>query len=617
MAAEDLQRTLTDLGLEQYLPNCLHAGFHNFQSLSSITEAELTALGVRLGHRRKLLRRIAREHQWPDNRPLPTSYSELQEHRNSVRRRARANINPESIEENYYALTSPAQSQPQSPSPWSREPSCSSDSSVSNQERSDSTRLQLEDVLRTNSRLFPIAIDEKDSSAKEREKVFRALRGLDNLGIQIPAANNLADQTLESEQLLYDVTPRVPIGGLSRVGSSSEAGAAGGAQQLHTAFEAFLQSFNHFLFFFSECELRQSFNPHEWTSDAGLPIDIYLVLALGAKASGSQVVDLQNEWYRRARLRLLSEDCEENLWLMRVLLLICIFEIDDDIDISCRFLSAATNIGLEHGLDAPELTMNEIEEPARSQWFLLQPQPMGIRDLSDNSRFMNIEQPPLLSVHCRNGRLVQMSIAALSNRLREILNDRGDFANHPSPLLYKAHLQALDSWRTELPVYTCLRTPNVEDSRMISPNASYGQKTAILNVQSLFLGTVCVLLQPALMAVLQDKSSSDETELIPYARRCVLSATILIRVCDEIVESRYPFSASWIAQHFLFNATLVLVADMNRSNSRLEQFVSINERLECIQIAQNMLDQVSSASPQAAIVRLFCRAAGISDTMKV
>jgi len=363
MAAEDLQRMFTDLGLEQYLPNCIHAGFHNFQSLSSITEAELTALGVRLGHRRKLLRRIAREHQWPDNRPLPSSYSELQQHRNSVRSRARGNVNPESVEENYYALTSPTQSQPQSPSPWSREASCSSDSSVSNQGRSDSTRLQLEDILRTNSRLFPIAvsschsatndgltcgvqIDEKDSSAKAREKVFRALRGLDNLGIQIPAGNHLADQTVESEQLLYDVTSRGPIGGLSRGRSSSEAGAAGGAQQLQTAFEAFLQSFNHFLFFFSECELRQSFNPHEWTSDADLPIDIYLVLALGAKASGSQVVDLENDWYRRARLRLLSEDCEENLWLMRVLLLICIFEIDDDIDISYRFLSMhSTRLG--------------------------------------------------------------------------------------------------------------------------------------------------------------------------------------------------------------------------------------------------------------------------------
>lgn len=56
---------------------------------------------------------------------------------------------------------------------------------------------------------------------------------------------------------------------------------------------------------------------------------------------------------------------------------------------------------------------------------------------------------------------------------------------------------------------------------------------------------------------------------------------------------------------------------MNRSNSALEEFVSPNEHLECIQIAQNLLDQVSSASPQATIVRLFCRAAGISDAMKV
>jgi hypothetical protein len=61
MAASDLQRTGTDLGLEQYLPNCLQAGFHNFQSHSNLTEAELTALGVRLGHRRKLLRKIARD----------------------------------------------------------------------------------------------------------------------------------------------------------------------------------------------------------------------------------------------------------------------------------------------------------------------------------------------------------------------------------------------------------------------------------------------------------------------------------------------------------------------------------------------------------------------------
>jgi hypothetical protein len=72
---------------------------------------------------------------------------------------------------------------------------------------------------------------------------------------------------------------------------------------------------------------------------------------------------------------------------------------------------------------------------------------------------------------------------------------------------------------------------------MVNPEADNRQKAAIvspipileicehtdwfskLNVQSLFLGIVCVLLQPALMAVLQCMQSSSEDELIVYARR--------------------------------------------------------------------------------------------------
>jgi hypothetical protein len=126
----------------------------------------------------------------------------------------------------------------------------------------------------------------------------------------------------------------------SRVSTGREAEAEARLQpeRLETFFEAFLQSFNHFLFLFSDFELRQSFNPHEHTSDADLPIDIYLVLALGAKASVIQVEHVQNEWYRRARLRLLGENSLDDLWMMRVLVLICIFEIDDDTHAASRFL---------------------------------------------------------------------------------------------------------------------------------------------------------------------------------------------------------------------------------------------------------------------------------------
>lgn len=144
---------------------------------------------------------------------------------------------------------------------------------------------------------------------------------------------------MEAEKPLHDVISHGPKRGLSRGRGGSEAAASLATQPLEAFFEAFLQSFNHFLFLFSDFELRQNFNPRKRTSDAELPIDIHLVLALGAKASGLQVEDLQNEWYRRARLRLLSEECQDDLWMMRVLTLICIFEIDDDIDVSYRFLS--------------------------------------------------------------------------------------------------------------------------------------------------------------------------------------------------------------------------------------------------------------------------------------
>lgn len=77
-----------------------------------------------------------------------------------------------------------------------------------------------------------------------------------------------------------------------------------------------------------------------------------------------------------------------------------------------------------------------------------------------------------------------MSIVALSNHLREILDDRRDLTNKPSALLYKAHLQALDSWHAELPTYTSLQTPSLEDSRMVHPKADYRQKTAIARAPS-------------------------------------------------------------------------------------------------------------------------------------
>ncbi|PVH87604.1 hypothetical protein DL98DRAFT_649230 [Cadophora sp. DSE1049] len=70
MAAE-LEAVLVVLGLEQYLPRFLNSGFGDWDALTRIAETQLSLLDVRLGHRRRLQRAIARERLWPDDIALP------------------------------------------------------------------------------------------------------------------------------------------------------------------------------------------------------------------------------------------------------------------------------------------------------------------------------------------------------------------------------------------------------------------------------------------------------------------------------------------------------------------------------------------------------------------
>ena len=162
-----------------------------------------------------------------------------------------------------------------------------------------------------------------DLAEQEQAKLSRVLCGLETLGL--PIAEHFSAPEWHDDVTLQDHNRHEAVH----------------TQPLEPFFEAFLQTFNHYLFLFSESELRQSFNPPEHVSDGDndLPIHIYLVLALGAKASSLQVEDIQNEFYIKARLRLLSGESKANLWMMRILLLICLFEIDDHVNVSYRFLS--------------------------------------------------------------------------------------------------------------------------------------------------------------------------------------------------------------------------------------------------------------------------------------
>jgi hypothetical protein len=105
----ELERILEELGLKQYLENCLTAGFDDWETLSNITESDLVNLNIRLGHRRKLQREIARRYLWPDDKPLPTP-EELQQHAQSLARQTSLPRIPGLSEEGNVLLTSSTRS---------------------------------------------------------------------------------------------------------------------------------------------------------------------------------------------------------------------------------------------------------------------------------------------------------------------------------------------------------------------------------------------------------------------------------------------------------------------------------------------------------------------------
>lgn len=68
----DLAAILQELDMAQYLPSFIHNGFESWADVLDITEYDLDALGVKLGHRRRLQQRVARERGLP---PTPHGLS--------------------------------------------------------------------------------------------------------------------------------------------------------------------------------------------------------------------------------------------------------------------------------------------------------------------------------------------------------------------------------------------------------------------------------------------------------------------------------------------------------------------------------------------------------------
>lgn len=103
--SSEAERVLSFLGLQHYLPAFLEAGFDDWDALSNITESDLISLNVRLGHRRKLQREIARGLLWPDNKPLPTTEELQKHHHNFIEKSSLLTIRE--FTETYYSSSGP------------------------------------------------------------------------------------------------------------------------------------------------------------------------------------------------------------------------------------------------------------------------------------------------------------------------------------------------------------------------------------------------------------------------------------------------------------------------------------------------------------------------------
>nr|XP_036580622.1 HMG box protein [Colletotrichum truncatum]KAF6788617.1 HMG box protein [Colletotrichum truncatum] len=85
--AQELESIFSELGISQYLDTFLEQGFDTWETILDITESDLDALGVKLGHRRKLQRRIAnsRGHA-PDASLVSPTRTSVEEHKPETQR---------------------------------------------------------------------------------------------------------------------------------------------------------------------------------------------------------------------------------------------------------------------------------------------------------------------------------------------------------------------------------------------------------------------------------------------------------------------------------------------------------------------------------------------------
>jgi hypothetical protein len=114
-----LETIFGELGISQYLGAFIDQGFDSWDTILDITESDLDALGVKLGHRRKLQRRIANYRGIAPDASLASARTSIEDARHDANRadvgRADAKVEPVVTKRKYRRHPKPDENAPERP----------------------------------------------------------------------------------------------------------------------------------------------------------------------------------------------------------------------------------------------------------------------------------------------------------------------------------------------------------------------------------------------------------------------------------------------------------------------------------------------------------------------
>ncbi|KAL2070422.1 hypothetical protein VTL71DRAFT_13448 [Oculimacula yallundae] len=602
----EVEEVLSLLGLQHHLHRFLQNGFDDWETLSRITESDFAFLEIPRGHRRKLQRAIARRHLWPDLEPLPSPDS-LHKYENKL------------IGEVLHLAA------------LEHREDCSSDSSctISLPPSACLAVFAAAPISLHHNRIECTNATLKESSRDIQEFLVGLIYGNPSPGyVERTLSVTSSIGPSENHEVFIEQLCNLDSRNECRRGSLSLAKAGmtdcdrivnehGVIDQarLEAYLEAYLQS-NHVLYLSDESELRHSFLKlvnGEWLQQEST-IELCLTLALGAghcigEACVRNRTQISEAWFAEALVRLSRfRQSIPKLPLMRILSLLSLYHLNSHPDVALKLLGAA------NGLETDNFPLSRLNHTDRYKWLRLWESLRFLQIVKEFKSFIGPWVISAVSDEDANSRLAQMHLYTLGGFISEIHKDQVGISRLSTALVL-LHLQHLDRFRSNLPLYFCFEAVNASD--MLN-GLDDRQKASILHIHCLYLGIVSELLSPFLVDSFQT-SSPHGTASDQYASRCVESAGDLINLCKSIYDSGYSLAASFVPLHYLFKAAVIMILDMVKEQSI--RILDLQTHISAITTAKTLMETASTASlavrQDLATISSVLASLGLLETLHV